>query len=333
MRIGKKVAEPRLSFIIRILIADDFKDWRRQVHLLLRARPDWQVINEASDGFEAIRKAEALKPDVILLDISLPKLNGIEAARRIRQLSPSTKIVFLSQNNDPDIVQAALSTGAEGYVHKSDAQSELLPAIDAVLPGEQFMSGTLRDRKSTDSPREIAPHRHEVQFYSDDTSLLDRVTRFIAAALKGGNAAIVIATKSHRDSLLQRLKAEDVDTDSALRAGTYISLDAADMLSRIMVKGLPDPVLFFAGFGGAIEAAAKAAKSERPRVAVFGEGVALLKAEGKVDAAIRLEQLSNELAKTHKVDILCAYPLSSFQNEEDEHIFRNICAEHSAVYS
>jgi CheY-like chemotaxis protein len=132
----RKVAEPRLSFIIRILIADDFKDWRRQVHLLLRARPDWRVITEASDGLEAIRKAEMLKPDLILLDISLPKLNGIEAARRIRQLSPSSKIVFLSQNNDPDIVQAALSTGAEGYVHKTDVQRELLPALDAVLPGK-----------------------------------------------------------------------------------------------------------------------------------------------------------------------------------------------------
>ena len=327
------MAEPRLSLIIRILIADDFKDWRRQVHLLLRARPDWQVINEASDGFEAIRKAEVLKPDLILLDIGLPKLNGIEAARRIRQISPRTKIVFLSQNNDPDIVQAALSTGAEGYVHKTDAQSELLPAIDAVLPGKQFISGTLRGRKFADSPREIAAHRHEVQFYSDDTSLLDRVTRFIAVALKGGNAAIVIATKSHRDSLLQRLKAEDVDTDSALQMGTYISLDAADTLSRIMVKSLPDPVLFFAGFGAAIEAAAKAAKSELPRVVVFGEGVALMKAEGNVDAAIRLEQLSNELAKRHEVDILCAYPLSSFQNEEDQHIFQSICVEHSAVYS
>lgn len=125
-----------MPFIIRIVIVDDFKDWRRQVHLLLRARPYWQVITEASDGFEAIRKAEALKPDLVLLDISLPRLNGIEAARQIRQLSPKSKIVFLSQNNDPDIVQAALSTGAEGYVHKSDAQGQLLPTLDAVLPGK-----------------------------------------------------------------------------------------------------------------------------------------------------------------------------------------------------
>jgi len=90
---------------IRTLIADDYAEWRRQVRLLLQARPEWQVIAEASDGSEAIQKAEELKPDLILLDISLPELNGIEAARRIRQLSPSSKIVFLSQNNDRDVVE------------------------------------------------------------------------------------------------------------------------------------------------------------------------------------------------------------------------------------
>src|SRR5258708_16660178 len=90
--------EQHLLSPIRILIADDFKDWRRQVLLLFQARPEWQVIAEAADGTEAIQRAEELKPDLILLDIGLPKQNGIEAARRIRRLSPSSKIVFLSQN-------------------------------------------------------------------------------------------------------------------------------------------------------------------------------------------------------------------------------------------
>jgi hypothetical protein len=178
-----------------------------------------------------------------------------------------------------------------------------------------------------------APHRHEVLFYSDDTVLLDSLSHFVAAALNAGNAAIVLATKAHRDSLLQRLKAGDVNTDGALQQGTYISLDATDTLSEIMVNGLPDPVRFFGGIGGFIEAAAKAAKSEQPQVVVFGEAVALLLAEGNADAAIRFEQLGNELAKRHEVDILCSYPLSSFRDEKDEGVFQSICAEHSAVYS
>ncbi len=296
-------------------------------------RPELQVICEASDGPEAVLKAEELKPDLIVLDIGLPKLNGIEAARRIRQLSPSSKIVVLSQNNDLDVVRAAFGTGAQGYVYKADVRSDLLPAIEAVLRGKQFVSSSLKGYEFIDTSGEKAPHRHEVLFYSNDTILLDRLTRFIATALKAGNAAIVLATKSHRDSLLQRLKAEGVDTDSALQQGTYISLDAADALSTIMVNDMPDPVRFFGGIGGSIEAAANAAKSERPQVVVFGEAVALLQAEGKADAAIRFEQLRNDLGKTHKVDILCAYPLSSFHGGEDKHIFQSICAEHSAVYS
>jgi DNA-binding NarL/FixJ family response regulator len=124
---------------IRILVVDDFQDWRRQVGSLLQARLEWQVIAEASDGSDAVQKAEDLKPDLILLDIGLPKLNGIEAARRIRQVSPGTKIVFLSPNSDPEVVQAALSTGAEGYLHKAYAQSDLLPAIETVLRGQQFV--------------------------------------------------------------------------------------------------------------------------------------------------------------------------------------------------
>ena len=128
--------------LIRILVVDDFKDWVRQVRLLLQFRTEFQLIAEASDGSEAAQKAEELKPDLILLDIGLPKLNGIEAARQIRQRSPSSKIIFLSQNSDRDVVWAALGTGALGFVHKMDAGRKLLPAMDAVLRGEQFISSS-----------------------------------------------------------------------------------------------------------------------------------------------------------------------------------------------
>jgi DNA-binding NarL/FixJ family response regulator len=154
---------------IRILIADDFKDWRRQVVLLFQERPEWQIVAEAADGTAAIQGAEELQPDLILLDIGLPKQNGIEAARRIRRLSPSSKIVFLSQNNELDIVREALGTGAQGYVRKTDAGSELVPAVDAVLRGKQFVSSGLMGYKFTDTAGEKAPHRHEVQFDSDST--------------------------------------------------------------------------------------------------------------------------------------------------------------------
>ena len=119
-------------------------------HSVPARRPEWQIICEASDGSEAVQKAEELKPDLVLLDIGLPKLNGIEVARQVRQLSPNSKILFLSTDNSPDVVQAALSTGAHGYVYKARAQSDLLPAIDAVLRGKQFVS--THAKKTTKSP-------------------------------------------------------------------------------------------------------------------------------------------------------------------------------------
>lgn len=123
-------------------MVDDYKDWRDHVRSLLQARPEWQIICEVSDGPEAVQRAEELKPDLVLLDVGLPKLNGIEAARRMRQVSPDSKIAFLSADNSSDTVRVALGTGAVGFIHKVRAQCELLPAIDAILRGGQFVSNT-----------------------------------------------------------------------------------------------------------------------------------------------------------------------------------------------
>ena len=317
---------------IRILAADDFEGWRRQVRSLLQARPQWQVIAEAVDGSEAIQKAEALKPDLIVLDIGLPKLNGIEAARQIRQFSPNSRIVFLSQNNDLDIVRAALSTGALGYVQKTDARRELLPAVDAALMGKQFVSSSLKGYEFAETAGEKTPHRHEVEFYSDDAVLLDSFARFIAIALGAGDAAIVVITESHRDGLTLRLKTLGVDVDAATQQGTYIQLDVAKTLSTFIVNDVPDPARFFEVTSGLFDAAAKAGKQKHSRVVACGECAPFLWAEGKADAAIRVEQLWDEVGKTFAVDILCGYPLSSFHGKEDEHVFQSICAEHSTVY-
>jgi len=146
-----KASHSNTGPVARILIVEDFPDFRRFICSTLGKSLDLRVIAEVSDGLEAVQRAAELKPDLILLDIGLPNLNGIEAARRIRQVSPNTKIVFLSQNNDLDIVRAALDTGAQGYVRKTDAKSELVPAVDAVLRGKQFVSSSLKDYEFTDT--------------------------------------------------------------------------------------------------------------------------------------------------------------------------------------
>jgi DNA-binding NarL/FixJ family response regulator len=302
-----------------ILIVDDFESFRQFVCLLLEQRPEFQVIGHASDGLEAIQKAKELRPDLILLDIGLPKLNGIETAKRLRKVTPQTRILFLSQESSSDVVQETLRLGALGYVLKTRAGNELLPAMETVLRGQQFISSGLKGYECSDKTNGQNgqhPYRHEILFCSDDSVLLDSFTRVVATALNTGNAAIVLATESHRTSLLCSLKKQGLDIDQAIQEGTYIVLDVAEALSAIMVNGLPDPVRFFGGIRGFIETAAKAAKAKEPRVVVCGEGVAILQAEGKANAAIRLEQLCDELAKTHKADVLCAHPLNSFQTVE-----------------
>jgi DNA-binding NarL/FixJ family response regulator len=118
---------------VRTLVVDDYKEWRQQICSMLAAQPELQAVGEASDGLEAVQKAAGLKPDLILLDIGLPGLNGIEVARRICQQSPGVKILFVSGNNDPDLIRGALSNGAQGYVLKVDVSTKLLPALKDIL--------------------------------------------------------------------------------------------------------------------------------------------------------------------------------------------------------
>jgi DNA-binding NarL/FixJ family response regulator len=296
---------------VRILVVDDFDPWRRFICSILEKDSELKVICEASDGLEAVQKAEELKPDLIVLDIGLPSLNGIEAARRIREIAPATKILFLSQEPSADVVRGAFSLGALGYVVKAHAGSALLPAVDAVLRGRQYVSSGVKEYEFSWGTDAQAPHRHEILFCSDEAVLLDIFARVVEAAVNTGNAAIVLVTEPHRALLLQRLEKQGLDVGRAIQGGTYIALDANKAISAIMVRGLLDPVRFFGGIGGFIDAAIKAARTKQPRIVVCGESVALLRAEGKGDAAIRLEQLCDELARTHEVDVLCAQPLNA----------------------
>jgi DNA-binding NarL/FixJ family response regulator len=341
-----------LAISVRILIVEDHELFRRFICSTLGERSELQIIGEASDGLEAVLKTEELHPDLILLDIGLPSLNGIEAARRIHKLSPESKILFVSQESSADVVREALGTGASGYVVKSDAGRELLEGVKAVLRGELFIgerfsghcfvegSGAVVSQK-VPAKDAFAPLqrrmeidcRHEVCLYSDDASLLDGFTQFIGAALKSGSAVIVIATESHRDGLLPRLQAHGLDIGAAIEQGTYISLDAAQTLSTFMVNDQPDPVRFQKSVADTIMTAAKAVKGERPRVVACGECAPLLWARGNAEAAIRVEHLWDEIAKIYSLDTLCGYPLGSLQAEPDSHIFQRICAAHSDVHS
>jgi DNA-binding NarL/FixJ family response regulator len=339
-----------MSLSTRILVVDDYKPFVRFVRSTLGNRPELQIVGEASDGLEAVQKAEQLRPDLILLDIGLPTLNGIDAARRIRQLSPESKILFVSQESSPDVVKEALTVGALGFLVKTHAGSGLLPAVEAVRRGREFISGGVPGLTVTNSaeaqglgspdhaeaPPSSAPRKvditrnHAVEFYSDDASFVLGFTRFIEAALRAGNAVIVIATESHRKSLLVSLPEVGVNIAAAIEEGRYLALDVAETLSTFMVNDQVDAVRALKGARDLLSVAAKAANGSS-RVAACGEIAPALWSQDKPDAAIQIEHLWDEVARTFDVEILCGYLLDAFQREEGSHIYDRICAEHSDV--
>jgi DNA-binding NarL/FixJ family response regulator len=155
----------------RVLVVEDHELFRRFITSTLQESSEWEVVGEVRDGLEAIQKAEQLQPDLILLDIGLPTLDGIEAARRIRRLMPDSKIIFLTQESSEDLVCEAFRMGALGYVVKTHAGSELLPAMEAARQGQRFVSRGLMDDVFTPpaiaSPSAVPIRNHEAHFYSD----------------------------------------------------------------------------------------------------------------------------------------------------------------------
>lgn len=184
--------------------------------------------------------------------------------------------------------------------------------------------------------RELAPlsdwsgmiePEHFVQFYETDVFLLDSLSGFIGAGLKEGEACIVVATKEHREGLDERLQAYGLDVTAARASGQFVSLDAAEVLSRFMFDGEPEPVRFTEVVGGLVAQVAEG----RPRVRIFGEMVALLWDEGRCDAAIRLEEFWNDLGRTRSFSLFCAYPMRGFDGEGAALGLSNVCAGHSRV--
>jgi PAS domain S-box-containing protein len=172
---------------------------------------------------------------------------------------------------------------------------------------------------------------HVVQFYAEDRLLIAELSSSVGTSLINGGAAIVIATEPHRKALARELKLRGLDVSKAFGEGRYISLDAPETLSQFMIDGMPDAARFEKVVGGTISRISEACKGEHPQILAFGEMVAILWADGMHEAAIRLEELWNELAKVHSFSLRCAYPMAGFYKGEHSESFIKICAAHTAV--
>jgi DNA-binding NarL/FixJ family response regulator len=319
---------------IRVLVVDDYEPWHRFVATILQKQPELKIMAQARDGLEAVQQAQELHPDLILLDMGLPTINGLEAARRIRKCAPQSKILVVSENRSLDIVEEAVRAGAGGYVVKSDAATELLFAIEEVLKGKRFVSPSLasQDSKPRLNAAATVAQRHEVAFYVDDADFVDGTARFIGTSLQVGTAVIVIASERHHANLRELLVLDGLNVTAEIKLGRYFQLEVKEALSSFMVNDSPDPALFRKFAIDLVTEAASGAKGRNSRVAVCGEGVHALLAAGNSEAAIQLERMWNEVAQAFELDILCAYFRSSFVSEENASTLERVSAEHSAVH-
>lgn len=308
----------------RVLVVEDHAAFRGIVCELLQESPSVRIVGEAADGLEAVHQAATLRPDVVVLDMNLPSLNGFEVARRIRAAVPHAKVLFLTVETSLEVVEQAFRSGAHGYVYKPRAQRDMLAALDAITHGARFVNGGLERVADGDS---LASHHHRAAFCSSDEALIDAFGRFIACRLDNGGAVISLVTDAHAEGLRRNLLASPVDFDSAIREQRYMPLRISDLLAQIMVDGYPDPVRFSSVAEQVLTDAFRRAKNGR--VAACGECAPTLWAQGHREAAIQLEHLWDEAAKDRPIDVLCVYPLSA--RVEKMGTLRRLCAEHTSV--
>ena len=322
---------------MRVLVVDDFEPIRDLVCSKLQTEPQLQVVCQVSNGLEAVQKAEELQPDLILLDLSLPGLNGTEAARRIRSLSPLSKIVFVTQETSLEVMEDALRIGAKGYIVKTDIVHELLPGVAAVLSGAMFISSHLAHSAKMSGVIHRLAHinPHVAAFYRDDEALVDGLSHCISDALDAGRAVIAFVTEPHRVGLLRSLMAHGSEIDTNIKEGRLIVMDVTEACATFGMNDRSDFTRFNAAARSLVDSVANRSKAENPRVVACGECPSTLIAAGEGRAAIQLEQFWNDISDSFgDVALYCAYLWNQFEIEETAetaHIFRSICEQHSVV--
>jgi len=316
----------------RVLAVDDFEPWRRHVASTLGKSSRWEIVAEAADGTEAIQKAHDLQPDLILLDVGLPMLNGIEAARRILARAPNLRILFISEHQSWEIAEAALCTGARGYICKSDSGRELAPAMDAIVEGRRFVAerfgGRAVDHRSPSNNR-----RHEALYYSTELPLLEQWTAVAEDALRTDATFLLLATDSHEDTLRAMLQTRGVDMSRAAREGRYLWLSVEEALSKIMVGDRLDEARFWNVVTSVMLSAARGSTAEHPYVVACGECAPTLCAQGNAEAAVRLEQLWDDVTRIYRFDTFCAYSSDACQCDDADDVREKISAAHTATYA
>jgi CheY-like chemotaxis protein len=305
-----------------VVVADDHRRMLDAVSRLLM--DDFHVVAAVTDGRQAVDAVLRLDPDIAVLDITMPELDGFRTAQALKHAGARAKVVFLTLHDADEYVEAALRSGAKGYVLKARMEADLPRALHYALAGRSFFpSLTSLSTMAGDVGA------HVLHFRPRDASFHDDVVEMLLGALARGEMAVVVGTPGLRTSLASGLTAAGCDVSTMRAKGDYLEFDAADALSQVMRNGRPD-----AGeVGKMVDELERLRLARRPagrnRVTVFGEMAGLLLQEGDFDAAIQLEQTWSGLTRALPYLTICSYSL--FDEARHPDAWTAMCAEHSAV--
>lgn len=326
--------------ITRVLLVEDHEGFRSYVSSALAQRKELELVGVAADGLEAVEKSRQLQPDLVLMDIGLPRLNGLDAARRILAEFPKCKVVFLTQEHAPEILEEALKLGASGYVLKTRAARDLFPAMKAARAGVPFVSsdGTGRTGAQTGAAAgscsqaltpagPVVAHSHEVHIYPDEQSLAAGLASFMEHSLKADKAVLAFLTPERGEKIVGLIERSGVNVKGLIESGRFVILQTADVASELLLEGDPDCVRLTADSAAMVENIMR--DNPGRRICVCGECANDLFSTGRSQAAMMIESIWDEVASRYHLEVFCAYLLADVRH--DPAAYEQVRAVHSLV--
>jgi len=308
-----------------VLLADDHPAMLKTLTGMLT--PHFEVVGAVSDGKAALTAAAGTAPDIAIFDIAMPQLNGIQAARELKEKESYTKIVFLTAQEDDDYISAALDLGASGYIVKRRLHSDLLPALNLILTGKLFIS----PHAFTETPKS-PKHRHALEFYSDEGIFFRHVSESAATALADGEHVFMLLGNAGLYSVGKRLRAAGLDLPGAIARGQYHSFTLENVVPLFLQGGCPNPARFEAFFHPLVNRVAALAQADGSRVSIFSNVTAALLDQGwSHQVAARVEEAWSDLVPREFYTVHCGCPAMQLGSKEGRVTLSRICGEHSNV--
>jgi CheY-like chemotaxis protein len=307
-----------------VLVADDHPQVLEAVSTLLA--PDFRLVDATTDGQRALESSHRLDPDVVVLDITMPGLNGFQVARELKRTGARAKIVFLSMHAADDYVATAIAAGARGYVLKTRMQPDLKNALHHVLAGRLFMPSL-----AALSAAAGGGSGHAVYFYEDDVSFLDEASGFVGTTLRRGEPVVIAATEATRNGILPRLETQGLDLSGAPGQGWCQVVDSAAVVSQCMPHGWPDAGRVGELIDGFERSRLATAWGPSPRVTVLSAMNVQLRKNDRSEAAVAFDYLWATLTNTLPFFTVCAYPIDRVASEGFPDLCARLCAQHGMV--